>query len=68
MENNSSILEKINKNLDAIKKLIILQLLTAGVTSETVGKSLGVDSSSIRHMVSTKSNNKNRNSGKNGKK
>ena len=63
MENDSN-LEKINKSIDAIKKLIILQLLTSGVTSEIVGKTLGIDSSRIRHMVSTKNTNKNKNAGK----
>jgi len=47
------------KETQAIKKLLILLLVRTGSTSEEIGKILGVDSSTVRHMVSTK-NDKNK--------
>lgn len=54
MTNNADS-EKIIKNLEAIKKLLILGLIKGEkkLTSENIGAVLGVDSSSIRHMFST---------------
>ena len=48
--------------LDDIKKLLILQLLANGVSDKAVAKVLGIDSSTVRHLVSLK---KVRNSEKN---
>lgn len=41
-------------SLEAVSKLLILQLIAQGLTSETIGKVLGIDSSTIRHMVPVK--------------
>lgn len=38
-------------NLEAIKRLLILILLKNKVTSQEIGRVLGVDSSAIRHMT-----------------
>jgi hypothetical protein len=38
-------------NLEAIKRLLILSLLKNKVTSQEIGRVLGVDSSVIRRMV-----------------
>jgi len=46
---------RVIKELVAIKKLLILYLLKQGLTSEDLGKTLGIDSSTVRHMVSIKS-------------
>lgn len=48
-----------NKNpqqdpLESIKRLLILQLLTIGVTDKIIARTLGVDSSTIRRLVSLK--------------
>jgi len=48
MANNE---DAIVKNLEAIKKLLIQDLLVKGVTSEDIGKTIGLDGSTIRHMV-----------------
>jgi len=40
--------------LEAIKRLLILQLLVSGVKSEDIAKLLNIDSSTIRHMISLK--------------
>ena len=37
--------------LEAIKRLLILDLLKKGATSEEIGRVLDVDSSVIRHMI-----------------
>jgi hypothetical protein len=39
------------KETQAIKKLLILLLVKSGSNSEEIGRALGVDSSSVRHMV-----------------
>lgn len=45
---------KIIDNLDAIKKLIVLSLLKKGkLTSDAIGNVLGLEGSTIRHMVRT---------------
>jgi len=36
---------------ESIKRLLIAQLILEGVTTDTVGKILGVDGSTIRKMV-----------------
>ena len=53
MANNGDI-SKIVKNLEIIKKLLILGLIRGEkkVTSEDIGASLGLDSSTVRHMIS----------------
>jgi len=38
-------------SLEQIKRLIILQLMLTGVSSDAVGAALGVDGSAIRHMM-----------------
>lgn len=43
--------EKIEKLLSEIKTLLILQLTRQGMTSEEIGKSLGVGGSMIRNIV-----------------
>lgn len=50
--------------LEDIKKLLILQLLANGVSDKSIAQILGIDSSTIRHLVSLK---KIRNSNKNEK-
>lgn len=42
------------KELQFIKKLLVLLLIKSGATSEEIGSALGVDSSTIRHMLSSK--------------
>jgi len=37
--------------LEAIKRLLILALLRDGVKSEDIGKTIGMDGSSIRHLI-----------------
>ena len=50
--------------LEDIKKLLILQLLANGVSDRSIAQILGIDSSTIRHLVPLK---KIRNSKKNEK-
>jgi len=38
------------EKLEAIKRLLILQLLKSGATSEEIGQALGTDSSTVRKM------------------
>ena len=45
--------------LEDIKKLLMLQLVMNGTTSEEIGKALGLDSSTVRHMISFKKSKKN---------
>ncbi|KKP60707.1 MAG: hypothetical protein UR54_C0009G0037 [Candidatus Roizmanbacteria bacterium GW2011_GWA2_34_18] len=40
--------------LEDIKKLLILQLLANGVSDRSIAQILGIDSSTIRHLVSIK--------------
>jgi len=40
--------------LEAVKRLLILQLLISGAKSEDIAKLLNIDSSVIRHMISMK--------------
>lgn len=42
------------KELQSIKKLLILSLIKSGATSEEIGSALEVDSSTVRHMFSMK--------------
>jgi len=44
--------QDIQRTLEEIKKLLILQLIINGVTSGDIARVLGIDSSTIRHMVS----------------
>ncbi|OGM11429.1 hypothetical protein A2Z22_00930 [Candidatus Woesebacteria bacterium RBG_16_34_12] len=44
-------LKKILNQLEAIKKLLVLQLSTQGINSVGIGSVLGVDSSVVRRMV-----------------
>lgn len=44
-------LARINKQLEDIKRLMIMQLLAAGVQSTQIAKSLGVAKSTISGMV-----------------
>lgn len=43
--------QDIQGTLEEIKKLLILQLIMNGVTSGNIAKVLGVDSSTIRHII-----------------
>ncbi len=40
--------------LEAIKRLMILQLLAQGVKTESIAEMLQIDTSTIRHMVSVR--------------
>lgn len=40
--------------LEAIKRLLILQLLADGVSDRAIAKILSIDSSTIRHLISLK--------------
>ena len=40
--------------LEEIKRLLILQLVTGGVSMEDIGKTLGVSSRTIQRLVSTR--------------
>ncbi len=44
-----------SKELDEIKRLLILLLLKLGSSSEELGLALGVDSSLVRRMIPTRS-------------
>ena len=52
--------EKTLDPLEAIKRLLILDLLKKGkgATSEEIGKALGVDSSVIRHLIPSRKSKK----------
>lgn len=43
--------EKIERLLEDVKALLILQLTKLNVKSEEIGKVLGVDGSTIRHIL-----------------
>lgn len=47
-------MESVLKELQSIKKLLVLLLIKSGADSAEIGRALGVDSSSIRHMFSMK--------------
>ena len=49
-ENNTC---NIAKQLEGIKKLLVLQLVLQGVTSDSIASALGVDGSTVRRMVSS---------------
>ena len=40
--------------LEAIRRLMILQLLAQGVKTESIAEILEIDTSTIRHMISVK--------------
>ena len=40
--------------LEDIKKLLILQLLSNGVSDKAIAKILSIDASTVRHLVSLK--------------
>lgn len=40
--------------LEAIKRLLILQLLANGVSDKAIAKVLDIDASTVRHLVSLK--------------
>jgi len=42
------------KELQSIKKLLILLAIKSGATSEEIGQAIGVDSSSVRKMFPMK--------------
>jgi len=46
--------KQILKELQSIKKLLVLLLIKSGANSEEIGKALDVDSSTIRHMFPLK--------------
>ena len=39
------------RRLDDIRRLLMLQLLRDGATSAEIGKALGVDGSTVRHLI-----------------
>ena len=47
-------MEPLLKELQSIKKLLILLLIKSGANSAEIGRALGVDSSTIRHMFPMK--------------
>ena len=49
------------KELDAIKRLLILQLVTSGVQSKDIAKVLGMDKSDLSRLVSSRGIKKKRN-------
>jgi len=40
--------------LEAIKRLMILQLLVSGISTDLIAEVLNIDSSTVRHMVSVR--------------
>jgi predicted transcriptional regulator len=44
-------LDPIAKELDAIKRLLVLQLLTSGVQATEIARALGVDKSVVSRLV-----------------
>lgn len=46
--------EPLLKELQSIKRLLILLLIKSGANSVEIGRTLGVDSSTIRHMFPMK--------------
>lgn len=53
-KNNKKKVKKSLDPLEAIKRLLILQLMISGVKSDDIAKALNLDSSTIRHMVSSR--------------
>jgi predicted transcriptional regulator len=45
------VLDPLAKELDAIKRLLVLQLLTSGVQAKDVAHALGVDKSVVSRLV-----------------
>lgn len=43
--------EPLVKELDAIKRLLVLQLLTSGVQGKDIARALGVDASAVSRLV-----------------
>ena len=43
--------DPVAKELDAIKRLLVLQLITSGVQSSTVATALGVSNSKVTRLV-----------------
>ena len=56
--------DKTEKILEEIRNLIILQLTKSEVKSEEIGKILGIDSSSVRHIIAGTKYKKKKNNGK----
>ena len=46
--------DPVAKELEAIKKLLILQLVTSGVQAQDVGKVLGLNKSDMSRLVPTR--------------
>ena len=46
--------DPVAKELEGIKKLLILQLVTSGVKSQDVAKVLGMDKGNLSRLVSTR--------------
>jgi predicted transcriptional regulator len=46
--------DAVAKELDAIKKLLILQLVTSGVQAKDIAQVLGLDKSDMSRLVSTR--------------
>ena len=46
--------EGVAKEIESVKRLLVLLLLKLGATSEEIGMGLGVDSSAVRRMVPVK--------------
>jgi NADH/NAD ratio-sensing transcriptional regulator Rex len=46
--------EQLLKELQSIKRLLILLLIKSGATSEEIGRAVGIDSSVIRRMFPMK--------------
>jgi predicted transcriptional regulator len=43
--------DRLEKELDAIKRLLVLQLLTSGVQAKDIAHALGVDASAVSRLV-----------------
>lgn len=43
--------DKLERLMEDVKSLLILQLVKSGLKSEEIGKCLGVDGSTIRHII-----------------
>jgi len=53
MTKKKRVQKKINLDpLEAIRRLMILQLLISGISTDLIAEVLNMDSSTIRHMVS----------------
>jgi len=46
--------EQLLKEIQSIKKLLVLLLIRSGATSEAIGRALGVNSSRVRQMFPMK--------------